>query len=101
MNRISRRGFLGRAAAAAAGAGYLSADPLGLPVGCQTYPVRDALGKDFEGTLKELAGIGYKRIEMCSPPGYAKGGYGPLVDMKASDMRQRIKAAGLVLLGHK
>ena len=95
MNSISRRGFLGRASVAAAAAGYLRADPLGLPIGCQTYPVRDALGKDFEGTLKELAGIGYKRIEMCSPPGYAKGGYGPLVDMKPSDMRQKIKAAGL------
>ena len=49
----------------------LRADPLGLPIGCQTYPVREALGKDFDGTLKQLAGIGYKSIEMCSPPGYA------------------------------
>jgi sugar phosphate isomerase/epimerase len=95
MNSISRRGFLGQAAAAAAAAGYLRADPLGLPIGCQTYPVRDPLGKDFDGTLRDLAGAGYKRIEMCSPPGYEKGGYGPLVGMKASDMRQKIKSAGL------
>jgi sugar phosphate isomerase/epimerase len=71
------------------------ADPLGLPIGCQTYPVRDALGKDFPGTLRELAAIGYKRIEMCSPPGYQSSGYGPLVGMKASEMKQIIHDAGL------
>lgn len=94
MNSISRRELFGIAAGAAA-AGYLNADPLGLPIGCQTYPVREQIGKDFDGTLKELAGIGYKRIEMCSPPGYERAGYGPLVGMKASEMRQRIAAAGL------
>src|SRR3989442_9806664 len=34
-------------------------------------------------------------IEMCSPPGYERSGYGPLVNMKASEMREKIKAAGL------
>jgi sugar phosphate isomerase/epimerase len=93
---ISRRQFLGRSAAGLAlGAVALPADPLGLPVGCQTYPVREALGKDFGGTLKQLAAIGYRTIEMCSPPGYAKSGYGPLVDMKAAEIRDRIQAAGL------
>jgi sugar phosphate isomerase/epimerase len=90
----SRRQFLQTAATAATALG-LQADPLGLPIGCQTWPVRDALAKDFDGTLKQLAGMGYKRIEMCSPPGYAKGGYGPLVGIKASEMRDRIHAAGL------
>ena len=73
----------------------LSADPLGLPIGCQTYPVRDALGKDFDGTLKQLAAIGYKSIEMCSPKGYEKAGYGPLVGMPVAEMKQKIAAAGL------
>jgi sugar phosphate isomerase/epimerase len=94
MNAISRRQFMGAGAAAIA-ALELSADPLGLPIGCQTYPVREALGKDFEGTLRQLAGIGYKMIEMCSPPGYERSGYGSLINMKASDMRQTIKSAGL------
>ncbi len=94
MNSISRRELFSIAAGAAA-AGCVSADPLGLPIGCQTYPVREQIGKDFDGTLKELAAIGYKRIEMCSPPGYERAGYGPLVGMKASEMRQRITAAGL------
>ncbi len=76
-------------------AARLQADPLGLPIGCQTYPVRDALGKDFEGTLRQIAAIGYRSIEMCSPPGYRNSGYGPLADMKAAEMREKIKAAGL------
>lgn len=73
----------------------LQAAPLGLPVGCQTYPVRQEIGKDFDGTLKKLAGIGFRRIEMCSPPGYDRAGYGPLVAMPAKEMRERIGAAGM------
>lgn len=78
-----------------ASAAFAKADPLGFPIGCQTYPVRDALGKDFPGTLKQIADIGYRRIEMCSPPGYEKAGYGPLVGMKAAEMRKIIHDAGL------
>jgi len=89
---LSRRDFLGGSMAALAA---LKADPLGMPVGCQTYPVREALGKDFEGTLKQLSGIGYKMIEMCSPPGYEKSGYGPLMKLSAKEMRQKIHDAGL------
>jgi sugar phosphate isomerase/epimerase len=90
---LSRRGFLALGAAAAAA--RLHADPLGMPIGCQTYPVREALGKDVDGTLKQLAGLGYKMIEMCSPHSYAKSGYGPLLDIKPKDLRDRIHAAGL------
>ena len=89
--KLSRREFLAASATALA----LRADPLGMPVGCQVYPVREALGKDFDGTLKELAGLGYRRIEMCSPAGYAGAGFGPLVGMKAAEMRKRIADAGL------
>jgi sugar phosphate isomerase/epimerase len=82
-------------AGAAAAAPALLADPLGLPIGCQTYPVRNALAKDFDGTLRELAAAGFRRIEMCSPPGYERGGYGFLLGMKASELRKRIEDAGL------
>ncbi|HUQ92088.1 MAG TPA: sugar phosphate isomerase/epimerase [Bryobacteraceae bacterium] len=95
MNLLSRRDFVSTTAVSLSAAAQLAADPLGLPIGCQTYPVRQALDKDFEGTLRQLAAIGYKTIEMCSPPGYAKSGYGSLLSMKASDMRRKIKAAGL------
>jgi sugar phosphate isomerase/epimerase len=86
----------------AAAAGYLSrgslelrADPLGMPIGCQSYTVRDAIGKDFPGTLNMLAGIGFRTLEMCSPAGYATSGFGPLAKMKAAEIRQAIAAAGL------
>jgi sugar phosphate isomerase/epimerase len=34
-------------------------------------------------------------IEMCSPPGYEKAGFGPLMKMKASEIRRMIHGAGL------
>ena len=70
----TRREFLKGAAACAAAAGVfaggameLEANPLGLPIGCQTWPVRDRIAKDFPGTIKMLAGAGFKMIELCSP----------------------------------
>src|SRR5258708_10781390 len=95
MQSLSRRQFLNRSALGVTAALSLHADPLGMPIGCQTYPVRDALGKDFEGTLKELAAIGYRNIEMCSPPGYERAGYGPLMKLTAPEMRKIIGGAGL------
>lgn len=86
---IAAAGYLTR------GGAELRADPLGLPIGCQTWPVRESLGKDFDGTLRQLAAEGFQTIEMCSPPGYKDLGFGPLVGMKASEMRERIHAAGL------
>ena len=99
MQTISRRSFLGQTAAGITAlsplARPLNAAPLGLPIGCQVYPVRELLGKDFDGTLRELASIGYRTIEMCSPQGYRGPGFEPLANVKASELRQRIRAAGL------
>jgi sugar phosphate isomerase/epimerase len=74
----------------------LRADPLGLPIGCQLYPVGKLVAQDFEGTLRQLAAIGYRTIELCSPPSYEKSGFAPLVKMKASEVRKAIEAAGLL-----
>jgi sugar phosphate isomerase/epimerase len=38
--------------------------PLGMPVGLQLYTVRDQCVKDFEGTIKQIAAIGYKEVEV-------------------------------------
>ena len=65
------------------------------PFGFQSFPIRDKLAKDFPGTLKIMADMGYKQVEMCSPQGYAAIGFGPLVSMKTSDMRSIITNAGL------
>ena len=75
---ISRREFFKMAGANAAAAtlvaagARLGANPLGLPIGSQTYPHR-AMIKDgnFAGLLKVLREIGVEQIELCSP-GYAE-----------------------------
>jgi sugar phosphate isomerase/epimerase len=90
---LSRRQLFGTAGALALGLPRLGAAPLGMPVGCQTYPVRDILARDFEGTLRQIAAIGYRRIEMCSPFSYAE--YRPLAAMKPAEMRKKIEDAGL------
>ncbi len=64
-----------------------------MPIGCQTWPVRAALAKDFEGTLRELAGIGFKTIEMCSPHSYAD--FRSLASIPAAQIRNKIETAGL------
>ncbi|MDP3001047.1 MAG: TIM barrel protein [Bryobacterales bacterium] len=95
MQRISRRQFVAGSAVGIGAALQLGADPLGLPVGFQVYPVSKQIANDFAGTLKELAAIGYRDVEMCSPQGYEKSGFASLVKMKASEIRQIIGGAGL------
>src|SRR5881296_1182353 len=78
MAVLSRREFLKTAATDAAVAGFvaagvvrLRANPLGLPIGSQTWPHRQMI-KDgnFAGLAKALADIGVESVEMCSPIGY-------------------------------
>ena len=38
--------------------------------GLQLYTVRDDIGKDLEGTIKKVAAIGYKEVELA---GYGNG----------------------------
>src|SRR5206468_12924593 len=103
MPELSRREFLKSAATTtAAAAGFLSAgalelraNPLGLPIGCQTWPVREMIAKDFPGTLKQLAAAGFQSIELCSPVGYADEGFGGLAKYKGSELKRIISDAGL------
>jgi sugar phosphate isomerase/epimerase len=71
------------------------AAPLGLPIGFQTWVVREMLAKDFAGTLRQMAAMGYQTLEMCSPPDYVSSGFGPLAKLKAPEMRRIIRDAGL------
>jgi sugar phosphate isomerase/epimerase len=64
---MTRRGFvkiagLGLMGATIAGRSALAA-PWGRPVGLQLYSVREQLAKDYEGTLKQVGGIGYREVE--------------------------------------
>jgi sugar phosphate isomerase/epimerase len=54
-----------------AGATDVRANPLGLPIGCQVYPLRSML-KDFPAFARTMAEIGVTRLELCSPIGYGR-----------------------------
>jgi sugar phosphate isomerase/epimerase len=104
MHVINRRTFLTKTTKAVGAAIALAQFPSQLfagaaaskmPIGFQTFTVRDMLSKDFSGTLKMIAGMGYQLTEMCSPKGYEMIGFGPLVKIKAKDMRSIITDAGL------
>lgn len=102
MSEISRREFLRNAATYTAAAGFLSsgvlqlhANPLGMPIGCQTWPVRETIAKDFPGAIKQLADAGFQTIELCSPVGYAEFGFGGLAKYKGAELRKILSDAGV------
>jgi sugar phosphate isomerase/epimerase len=99
---ISRREFVRNATTYAAAASFfpanvleLRANPLGLPIGCQTWPVREMIAKDFPGTIKVLADSGFQMIELCSPVGYADSGFAGLAKYKGSELRKILSDAGV------
>jgi sugar phosphate isomerase/epimerase len=68
------------------------------PIGFQSWIVRKSIEEDFAGTLKKMAGLGYNSIEMCSPPGYAKLGFGPLEKLKAPELKKIINDEGFTCI---
>src|SRR5438309_5990364 len=102
MSGISRRAFFKSAATSAAAAGFLTAgapelraNPLGLPIGCQTWPVRAMIAKNFPGTIKQLAEAGFQTIELCSPVGYADSGFAGLGKYTGAELRRILGDAGV------
>ena len=107
MKKLSRRDFLGRGALGLGSAllasqipvkmnAATSSAPIRMPIGFQVWTIKDSLIKDFAGTLKKMAGIGYQSMEMCSPPGYESSGFGPLMKMTAKEMKKIVTDAGLI-----
>jgi sugar phosphate isomerase/epimerase len=102
MPRISRREFIKNSAMSTAAVGLLSAgtevraNPLGLPIGCQTWPVRAMIAKDFPGTIKMLAAAGFQAIELCSPVGYADSGFAGLAKYSGAELRRILSDAGVI-----
>jgi sugar phosphate isomerase/epimerase len=91
MTVSSRRSFLRDSASFAsllAVARQAGANPLGFPIGCQTYPVRKSISRDFPGTLKTLSEAGFQTIELCSPVGYADSGFAPVGKYKGAELRR-------------
>jgi sugar phosphate isomerase/epimerase len=107
MKKLSRRQFLNRSALGLGsvfigskihfnpGAGVF-AEQGKKPLGFQVWYVKDMLVKDFPGTLKMVAEMGYQTVEMCSPPGYESSGFGPLMKYKAGEMKKIINDSGLI-----
>ena len=90
MPQSTRREFLQTASAALVGGVALTqsrsafASPFGLPIGLQLYSVREALAKDYVGTLKQVAAAGYQEVEAA---GFFK--HSP------QEVKQAMDAAGL------
>src|SRR5437899_8211344 len=102
MSAISRREFYKNAGTNAVVAGLvctgereLRANPLGMPIGCQTWPVRAMIAKDFPGTIKQLAAAGFQTIELCSPVGYADSGFAGLAKYKGAELGRILGDAGV------
>jgi sugar phosphate isomerase/epimerase len=97
---LNRRKFITAGATGLAGASLLiphllEASAARKKIGFQSWVMKDELSKDFSGTLKKMSGLGYDSIEMCSPPGYAKAGFGPLQNLSAKEMKKFFRDAGI------
>lgn len=101
MKNLTRRNFIGKTALGIGSAFLTGRIALASPgeakiskpeLGFQIWTVREMLLKDFPGTLKMIAEMGYKTVEMCSPPGY---GFKQLMNMPAKEMKKIINDAGL------
>jgi sugar phosphate isomerase/epimerase len=102
MSPTTRRDFLKSAVTYAAASGLvatgalkLRANPLGMPIGCQTWYVREMIAKDFPGTIKQLADAGFQMIELCSPYGYDDSGFGGLAKYKGPELKKILSDAGV------
>lgn len=89
---MHRRDFMKASAATLASASLLQstrlfANELKLPLAIQLYSVREQLPKDYAGTLKELATLGFKEVESA--------GY---YDHSAADVKKAVSDAGLKLV---
>lgn len=65
-----------------------------MPIGFQTYVLREEIGKDFIGTLNKMAKMGYEYVEMCSPKGYM-GPFEPLTKFSGTELKKMISDSGM------
>lgn len=68
-------------------------NPLGMPIGCQTYPVRANLQADFPGTIQMLTDAGFTAIELCSPHSYAE--FGGLTKYSGKELKTMLNDMGV------
>ncbi|MFM7195850.1 MAG: sugar phosphate isomerase/epimerase family protein [Bacteroidota bacterium] len=66
-----------------------------VPIGFQSYVLREEINKDVVGELRRMASMGYAHVEMCSPSGYAPWSFGNLVKYSGKELAAIIRDAGL------
>lgn len=81
---ISSGGALAATAFTLSQPSHLFANPLGKPIGLELYTVGAELDKDYDGTLRQIAAIGYKEVE-----------FGVSSKRKAADVKKSLQDAGL------
>jgi sugar phosphate isomerase/epimerase len=91
---MDRRTCLKTLGAAALGAGALSAKSVRSRLGLQLFTVREGLARDVEGTLGEVAALGYAEVEMF---GFGGNAFiqDPLFGLTAREWRRILDAHGL------
>jgi sugar phosphate isomerase/epimerase len=101
---MNRREFLERALAATAGATVAfgrAAAAFDAPLAFMLHAVRTKAAVDLAGTLRQIAGLGYREVELVSFKGYSspapRDGFGPLAPMPPADIRAAIRDAGLTV----
>jgi sugar phosphate isomerase/epimerase len=105
---MNRRQFLEKSTLSLAAAGLLSQLPGSLyastggklvkvPIGFQSYVLKEEIGKDIVGICKKMESYGYQQVEMCSPSGshYKVVGFGPLAKYSGKELKQMIEDSGL------
>lgn len=87
--QFHRRAFLASGLAAMTAGAASAAQPFfkrhGLPIGIQLYTLGADAAKDLDGTLKAVAGIGYRSVELAG-----------LLGRTGAQMKAALDAAGLV-----
>lgn len=103
---MNRRKFIENSAASLAAVGIFSQIPnslfampnykgIKIPIGYQSYVLRDEINKDIVGALKKTFEMGYEHVEMCSPFGYAPDTFGALAKYSGKELKNIINNSGL------
>ena len=88
--KISTAGALGIAAMSSVAANVNM--PKGVDVGLILYTIRDAIAADLNGSLKKVADLGYKNLEMAS---YADGKF---YGMAPKELKKLVKGLGMNII---
>jgi sugar phosphate isomerase/epimerase len=102
---MKRRNFLTKSTLGAASLGIISQFPsrmfahsgtklVMVPIGFQSYVLREEIGKDITATLNEMKAMGYDYVEMCSPSGYM-GPFEPLAKYSGKELKGLIEDTGM------